>query len=188
MSARSGSSARSTNEASHRKRARGVEGRVGGGQHVTEALARVSEVVSQPTLPLKLHDAQFVVVREYGFASWPKLVEHLQLRRPADRVQRENGRVWIDGVPRLRWGTSPEPTYIGALEAALRASDHPLDVTNLMGDSGLAFRVRWATRDQGQTWCGSGPCGEWPEKVDALNASTGYVYVWGEPGKARPQQ
>jgi hypothetical protein len=135
---------------------------------------------------LKLHDAQFVLAREYGFASWPRLVEHFEARGARERVRRENGRVWIEGVPRLRWGASPEPTYIGALEAAFRASDRPLDVTTLLGDSGLAFRLRWATREQGNAWCGSGPCGEWPEEVAALGAATGYVFEFEPPEERRP--
>jgi hypothetical protein len=89
-------------------------------------------------------------------------------------------------VPRLRWGASPEPTFIGAFEAAFRSSDRPLDVTTLMGDSGLAFRLRWATREQGNAWCGSGPCGEWPEEVAALGAATGYVFEFQPPEKQRP--
>jgi hypothetical protein len=146
------------------------------------ARARVSALVPDAEAPLALHDAQFVLAREYGFASWPKLVEHLDSLAPRARVRRERERVWIDGVPRLRWGTSPEPTYIAALEAAFRGSDRPLDVTTLLGDSGLAFRVRWATRDGGNAWCGSGPCGEWPDEVEALNRATGYVYRWDAPG------
>jgi hypothetical protein len=136
--------------------------------------------------PLRLHDAQFVLAREYGFASWPRLVEHFESRPSRERVRRENGRVWIDGVPRLRWGSSPEPTFIGAFEAAFRSSDRPLDITTLMGDSGLAFRLRWATRDGGNAWCGSGPCGEWPEEVAALGAATGYVFEFEPPEKRRP--
>jgi hypothetical protein len=150
------------------------------------AAERVAAVVPEAALPLRLHDAQFVLAREYGFASWPRLVNHLQSAEPARRVRREGSRVWIDGVPRLRWGASPEPTFIGALEAAFRASDRPLDLTTLLGDSGLAFRLRWATRDGGQSWCGSGPCGEWPEEVEALNAATGYVYEWDPHAPGQP--
>jgi hypothetical protein len=133
-----------------------------------------------------LHDAQFVLAREYGFASWPRLVEHFEAQQSRERVRREHGRAWIEGVPRLRWGSSPEPTFIGAFEAAFRSSDRPLDITTLMGDSGLAFRLRWATRDHGNAWCGSGPCGEWPEEVAALGAATGYVFEFQPPEKRRP--
>lgn len=151
-----------------------------------DALRRVTAVLENAPSPLKLHDAQFVLAREYGLPSWPKLVEHVEGRQPSARVLRREGRVWIDGVPRLRWGASPEPTYLGALEAAFRAGERPLDLTTLMGDSGLAFRLRWATRDHGQAWCGSGPCGEWPEEVAALNAATGYVFAWQEPERGAP--
>jgi hypothetical protein len=150
-----------------------------------EAAQRVAAIVPGAATPLRLHDAQFVLAREYGFASWPRLVNQLRAPAPPNRVRRQDGRTWIDGVPRLRWGASPEPTFIGALEAAFRASDRPLDVSTLLGDSGLAFRLRWATRDGGQAWCGSGPCGEWPEEVAALNAATGYVYEW-DPAEPVP--
>ena len=131
-----------------------------------------------PASVLSLSEAQYVIARELGFASWPKLVASLTPRFPT-RTRREGDRVWLDGVPNLRWGSSPEPTYLGALEAAFRSSDRPLDLTSLMGDSGLCFRLRWATRDGGNSWCGSGPAGEWPDEVSALNRATGYVFGWG---------
>jgi hypothetical protein len=152
-----------------------------------EALTRVAGILPSAQTPLALHDAQVVLAREYGFASWPRLVEHVEGPALAGRVRTQGDRVWLDGVPRLRWGGSPEPTYIGALEAAFRGSERPLDVTTLMGDSGLGFRVRWATRDNGNSWCGSGPCGEWPEEVEALNAATGYVFRWQGSGPDRPE-
>lgn len=142
------------------------------------ALERVAKVTPHAVPPIALHDAQLVLAREHGFASWPRLVAALA---PSERIRRDQGRVWIADVPRLRWGSSPEPTYIGALEAAFRHAERPLDVTTLLGDSGLAFRLRWATRDGGDAWCGSGPCGEWPEEVAALNRATGYVYEWDPP-------
>lgn len=59
------------------------------------------------------------------------------------KVKRENGKVWIDGVAPLRWGNSRECTYAGALEAALAVTEHPVSYNDIMGLSGLAFRVRW---------------------------------------------
>lgn len=146
------------------------------------ALQRVKAVRPDFEGELKLHDAQLVIAREHGMPSWPKLVQAWGARRPERRVRREGGRVWLDGVPRLRWGSSVEPTYLGALEAAFRGSERPLSLLDLMGDSGLCFRTRWAQRNGGQVWCGSGPCGEWPEEVAALNAATGYVMAWSDPG------
>ncbi len=115
---------------------------------ISAARERVSLVLTRLEGPLKLHDAQLVIAREHGLPSWPKLVQELDLRRPRRRVQHENGKVWLEGVPRLRWGASAEPTYVGALEAAFRGSERPLDLLDLMGDSGLCFRLRWAVRER----------------------------------------
>ena len=68
-----------------------------------------------------MHDAQFVLAREYGFASWPRLVEHFEVQQSRERVRRENGRVWIEGVPRLRWGSSPRGAQTLALASKVRA-------------------------------------------------------------------
>ena len=150
----------------------------------TDAVARVAAQLDEPRPVLSLSEAQYVLAAELGFASWPKLVSSLTPRFTT-RTRREGDRVWLDGVPRLRWGTSAEPTYLGALEAAFRSSDRPLDLTALMGDSGLCFRLRWATRDGGNVWCGSGPAGEWPDEVSALNRATGYVFGWGPQREGR---
>lgn len=46
--------------------------------------ARDSEI---PDLPVALHDAQLVVAREYGFASWPRWKQFVETRR-LDRAER----------------------------------------------------------------------------------------------------
>lgn len=88
---------------------------------------------------------------------------------------RENGRVWLDGVPTLAWGTGRECTFIGALEAALAATELPHTYTDLMGWSGLAFRVRWYHGDTGKRWCPSSPVGEFPEEMTAIQEATGWT-------------
>lgn len=125
-----------------------------------------------------LSQAQHELAQRYGFASWPKLVAHLNEGSPHGRVRREGDRVWIDGIPALRWGRNIDVTYVGALEAAFRESDRPLDTCDLLGDSALAFRLRWARQGDPLRWCGSGPCGEWPDERAALNKATGYAYDW----------
>jgi ankyrin repeat protein len=47
-----------------------------------EALARVREFHPRPPEPFALHDAQLVVARSFGFASWPRLVHHLERVEP----------------------------------------------------------------------------------------------------------
>ncbi|GIH25320.1 hypothetical protein Aph01nite_36300 [Acrocarpospora phusangensis] len=44
---------------------------------VPEALGLVTEFHPRPSQPLKLSDAQLVTARMYGFASWPRLKEHI---------------------------------------------------------------------------------------------------------------
>lgn len=57
-------------------------------------------------------------------------------------MKREGDKVWIEGVPTLQWGKNRETTFAGALEAAPAVTRHPYTATQLMGFSGLAFRVR----------------------------------------------
>lgn len=128
-----------------------------------------------------LSQAQYEIALRYGFASWPRLVAYFQPAAPRDRVRREHGRVSLDGVPALRWGPSPEPTYIGVMDAAFCGGDRPLDVNTMMGDSGLAFRLRWARGVDEDRWCGSSPVGEWPDERDTLGRATGYRFDWSFP-------
>ena len=109
----------------------------------------------------------------------------------ATEVNREGSRVWIDGVPRLSYGESCETTYVGALAAALAGTEHPVSETQIMGLSGLAFRVRWAPRSEGG-WCGSIPVGEFPEERQATARLTGWDFAdfdevakWDEPHMER---
>src|SRR5689334_14542209 len=56
-----------------------------------QAIARFREHHARATKSdaVRLSDAQFVVAREYGFASWPKLKQHLGLMTRVDsRVQK----------------------------------------------------------------------------------------------------
>src|SRR6267142_772307 len=46
----------------------------------TDRLRQYKPNVSEPILA----DAQFVLAREYGFESWPKLVHHIQAAQPTD--------------------------------------------------------------------------------------------------------
>lgn len=76
------------------------------------------------------------------------------------KVHYEKGKAWITNVPTLAWGRSGETTFCGALAAALESIDIKGDYVGLMGDSALAFRVRWYRSEKGQAWCPSSPVGE----------------------------
>ncbi len=76
--------------------------------------------------PLKLHDAQLVIAREHGLpAAGPSWFRGSISAGPSSASIVKSGRVWLEGVPRLRWGASAEPTYVGALEAAFRRQRTP---------------------------------------------------------------
>ena len=49
----------------------------------------------------------------------------------------------LDGVPTLSWEKDGQTTYCGALAAALSTTDYPYSYVDLMGLSGLAFRIMW---------------------------------------------
>ena len=62
---------------------------------------------------------------------------------PAAKVRRRGGRAWIEGVPTFKWGHGRDCTFTASLWAALAVSERPYSYEDLMGHSGLAFRVRW---------------------------------------------
>ena len=100
-----------------------------------------------------------------------------QIRRNANvatKVKREDDKVYIEGAPPLAWGKESETTFAGALAAALSLTHHPYTATEIMGFSGLAFRVRWGLREKG--WCPSIPVGEFPEERNAVMAATGWQF------------
>ena len=89
------------------------------------------------------------------------------------RLKRADNTVWIEGVPTLT-GWHKLPTFIGALEAALSVTEHPVSYINLLGLSGLAFRVRWYVGPDGPTGCPCSPTGETPVVWSALGRGTGW--------------
>jgi RNA polymerase sigma-70 factor (ECF subfamily) len=82
------------------------------------------------------------------------------------------GRV-LKRVPKLAW--AKECTFLGALEAALAVTEHPFSYLDLMGWSGMAFRVRWfAGNDTDARWCPSSAVAEMEEEIGAVMESTGW--------------
>jgi len=92
---------------------------------------------------------------------------------PTARLQHEGDTTWIDGVPALT-GWHKLPTFVGALEAALRVTEHPVDYVDLLGLSGVAFRTRWYVDQDGPTGCMCSPTGETPMVWSALSRGTGW--------------
>ena len=75
----------------------------------------------------------------------------------------------LDGVPPLAWGRARDCTFAGALEAALKVTEHPYSYSDLMGFSALAFRTRWH-----EGWCPSCTIGEMEEEIRAVSKATGW--------------
>lgn len=84
----------------------------------------------------------------------------------------------IDGVNVLAWGRGRDTTYLGALEAALAVTGPQHDYVTLMGDSALAFRVRWWRATNGPGWDPSSPVGEMPPWIGLVKQSTGWDMDW----------
>lgn len=142
-----------------------------------EALRRVAAVhprhAGTPALPdgasLALHDAQLVLAREYGFASWPKLRAHLQrvaatgrarvfVRDAAWHEARAHGLVAVlaDGAPAtLEQVRTWHPDLAGASDAEILAAPFALDDARLVyaRTHGFAswtrFRAHLAALDAG---------------------------------------
>ena len=128
---------------------------------------------------LALHEAQYALALSYGFPSWNALKKHVESVRkekPIAIPKKENGRVWIPGIPKLGWGRSGECTFAGALAAALSVTSHPYSYSEIMGYTGLAFRVRWYHRLDGVEWCPSSPVGEFPDEIEAFEQATGWRF------------
>jgi len=89
-------------------------------------------------------------------------------------VRQEGGRVWIEGLPTLGYSTGKGITFVGSLEAALAVTDRPYAYSNLMGWSGLAFRMRRFEGDSGQMGSTSDVVGEFPEEFQAIEKATGW--------------
>ena len=84
--------------------------------------------------------------------------------------------VLIDDVPKLTYAESSGTTFVSALYSALANTEHPYSETQVMGLTGLAFRVRWSRSASGR-WCPSIPVGEFPEERAAFAKLSGWEFL-----------
>ena len=77
-----------------RKRAKELLKAINAGEH--SALARVTQWITPRSDALKLADAQLVIARECGFASWPRLKQHI------DSINLANRRLLSEGDQDLK--------------------------------------------------------------------------------------
>jgi hypothetical protein len=90
------------------------------------------------------------------------------------KLPAEFSRKVLENVPVLAWGKGKECSFAGALESALSVTEHPCSYTDIMGFTGLAFRVRWFKPSGEIRWCGSCAVGEMEEEIEAAARATGW--------------
>ncbi|MBD3168342.1 MAG: hypothetical protein GF307_02585 [candidate division Zixibacteria bacterium] len=128
---------------------------------------------------LKLTEAQYALALNYGYKSWDALKKSIQSQRGENivaEIKKKNGKVWIENIPLLGWGKTGENTFAGGLSSALSVTEHPYKYSQLMGYSGLAFRLRWYRRTDEPDWCPSSPVGEFPDEIRAVEELTGWKF------------
>jgi hypothetical protein len=128
---------------------------------------------------LSLNEVQFALALNYGFASWDALKKFVLSQKGESimaEIKKENGKVWIENIPILQWGKSGENTFAAALASALSVTEHPYTYAQLMGYSGLAFRLRWYRRTDTPDWCPSSPVGEFSEEIQTIQDATGWKF------------
>jgi len=101
----------------------------------------------------------------------------LQRHGAAKQQDMENsgGKVLIEGVPELAWGKGKDNTFAGALEAAMAVTDHPYSYSDIMGLTGIAFRVRWNRWHDEPYWDHNVAIGEMPDEISAVQRLTGWT-------------
>jgi hypothetical protein len=103
-------------------------------------------------------------------------------------VSREDGHVWIDGVPDFSEVGWPVCMFAGAMAAALAVTPHPLSVEQILALSGFAFHTRWCQSDGKPTGCPGSVSLEQGFPLRALTEHSGWQLeiLFGE-GWARPE-
>lgn len=79
----------------------------------------------------------------------------------------------IDGTLPFSWD-GKACSFIASLESGLAVTDHPYSYVDLMGLSGLAFRVRWYIDTDGVSACTSATIGEDEEAQEQILKHTGW--------------
>ena len=129
--------------------------------------------------PLALHEAQYALAMEYGFASWNALKRHVEKMtgRPSP-VRREKDRTYVTGLEKHSIGCKDEhDNSVIACIAGVMATmgEEELTYEYLMGVSGAAFKVQMHQPN----WCPSAACAECGyDCVPGAMAVTGYRLTW----------
>ncbi len=124
--------------------------------------------------PLALHEAQFALAMDYGFASWNAMKRYVEkvTHRPSP-VRREKDRTYVTGLEKHSIGGDGvhENSMIACIAGVMAALGEEFSYEYLMGVSGMAFRVQVHQPD----WCPSAACAS-PgfDVVPGVMRATGY--------------
>lgn len=124
--------------------------------------------------PLALHEAQYALAMEYGFASWNAMKRYVEkvTGRPLP-VRREKGRTYVTGLEGHGIGCKDEHdnSVIACIAGVMAALGENFSYPYLMGASGAAFRVQMHVPN----WCPSAACaGVGYDCIPGAVAATGY--------------
>lgn len=124
--------------------------------------------------PLALHEAQYALAMEYGFASWNAMKRYVEkvTGRPLP-VRREKDRTYVAGLEGHGIGCKDEHdnSVIACIAGVMAALGEDFSYPYLMGASGAAFRVQMHQPD----WCPSAACaGVGYDCIPGAIAATGY--------------
>ncbi len=124
--------------------------------------------------PLALHEVQYALAMEYGFASWNAMKRYVEkvTGRPSP-VRREKNRTYVTGLETHGIGCKDEHdnSVIACIAGVMATLGEDFSYPYLMGASGAAFRVQMRT----PSWCPSAACaGVGYNCISSAMAVTGY--------------
>jgi hypothetical protein len=124
--------------------------------------------------PLALHEAQYALAMDYGFASWNAMKRYVETvtGRPLP-VRREKGRTYVTGLEGHGIGCKDahDNSVIACIAGVMAALGEDFSYPYLMGASGAAFRVQM----HAPNWCPSAACaGVGYDCIPGALAATGY--------------
>ncbi len=129
--------------------------------------------------PLALHEAQYALAMEYGFASWNAMKRYVEkvTGRPSP-IRREKNRTYITGLEDHGIGCKDahDNSMIASIAGVMQAlGEKELTYEYLMGASGAAFRVQMGEPN----WCPSAACAECGYNcIPGAMKATGYQLRW----------
>ena len=162
------------------------------GDHgTTSVLRRLPRFAAAPApeilaADVNLSDVQFALAKEHGFDSWAHLKRFVEgvVPRPQAELMRQDGATWISHIPTLGWGLDRDCTFVGSFEAALAGTNESFSYADLMGFSGLIFRIRWSP-----TFCPSCAVGEMSDEEHGITRCSGWglqtEHQFGQPNPDR---